>query len=505
MMIQANHDTPLFTRNRLHYKPPSFPRIDQHEILYDFSTQNDFNPNLSNTSASAVVTSTTSTSYTLFIVAFLKSLFDRIKVILATKSSSNPRGAEDSHQDEPLLQEDKFDTSTPPEALEVSRYEKSESKEPRSVNILPSDLSVITISDSSQDNLYQSIFQVDSDEELEGEGQYGTNLTIDHKAGHYNDWSVSTSRHANYSFLPIIDDVYSDILKPLDEYDKVVSKFYTPFRPVPKARYSVTDAVLSAIPSKLLTNFLKKERESIQNLIHKERTALRAVVTPLTPDQLQMVELYWRAGRSSQHIVSGFSIDITTKDLLTLSDRQWLNDNVIDFYLNLVTELTDLVYCWTTHFFTTLKKNGYKGVARWAKRRKINVMTMDTIVVPINSMNTHWSVAVIDNFNKTISYFDSLSSGGNLHAVQLLDQYMRNEAERLNVPPHKYDLQPSMKTPQQQNGFDCGVFTCTVSKYIAKKAPLLFSQKDMHTIRRRMAYEIVHKTLLPEGNLSPNL
>lgn len=346
---------------------------------------------------------------------------------------------------------------------------------------------------------------VDSDEELEGEGQYGTNLTIDHKAGHYNDWSASTFRHANYSFLPIIDDVYSDILKPLDEYDKVVSKFYTPFRPVPKARYSVTDAVLSAVPSKLLTNFLKKERESIQNLIHKERTALRAVVTPLTPDQLQMVELYWRAGRSSQHIVSGFSIDITTKDLLTLSDRQWLNDNVIDFYLNLVTELTDLVYCWTTHFFTTLKKNGYKGVARWAKRRKINVMTMDTIVVPINSMNTHWSVAVIDNFNKTISYFDSLSSGGNLHAVQLLDQYMRNEAERLNVPPHKYDLQPSMKTPQQQNGFDCGVFTCTVSKYIAKKAPLLFSQKDMHTIRRRMAYEIVHKTLLPEGNLSPNL
>lgn len=485
----------------MHYRPPPGPRKASLGILYDFSGQNEANSNLNHPRKSSPSNSFASTSYTLLIIAFLKSLLERIKLWAGSPRDRHPSPEESDqvHEDQtPLLQEEAIAESPVPAEKAKAPHDDSHR---RPLNFLPSDLNVSVV-EPPLDNLYESVFNVDSDDEVDGIDQYGTNLTI---APRDTEWVTNMTRTPDYFSYPIVDNLYSEILKPLDEYDTVVSKFYTPFRPVPKAKYSVTDAVLSAIPSTLLTSFLKKERDFIQDLVTKERTAVRTVVAPLTKDQLRIVEQYWRAGRSSKHIVSAFSIDITTKDLLTLADCQWLNDNIIDFYLNLVMELDDLVYCWTTHFFTTLKKNGYKGVARWAKRRKINVMELNTIVVPINSMNTHWSVAVIDNVQKTISYYDSLSSGGNLHALQLLEQYMLSEADRLNVSAQKYSLQPSMKTPQQQNGYDCGVFTCTVSKCIAHNTPLLFSQKDMHTIRRRMAYEIITKRLLPEGNLGPNL
>lgn len=491
-------DLPLFTRNRLHYKPPQLPkRAPPPEIVYDFSKENERTTDNLNPVAETPLP-VISTAYTLLIIAFFKSLLGKLLSFPLFRSKEDLSG-EVHIENTPELE---IQSEPKPQLLSLHNEEKIEST-PEPANILPSDLSIMSINEGPTLNLYESMLELDSSEEDIGGGdQYGTNLTITQNYTRNSDWS--TLRTHDFSAFTQQDELYSDILKPLDEYDVAISKFYTPFRPVPKAHYTVTDAVLSAIPSSL-TNFLKKERDSIQDLITKERTATKPTLVPLSKEQLLVVERHWRAGRSTLTVVSAFSIDITCRDLLTLADRQWLNDNVIDFYLNLVTEQNDLVYCWTTHFFTTLKKNGYKGVARWAKRRKINVMEMNTVVVPINSMNTHWAVAVVDNVLHTISYYDSLSSNGNLPAVELLSHYMLQEAERLNVPAKEYSLHPNMKTPQQQNGYDCGVFTCTVAKCIALKVPLLFSQKDMQNIRRRMAFEIVQKNLLPEGDVRPNL
>lgn len=507
---------PLLTRNRLHYQPPCFgPKRVTPEIVYDFSVPPHLEPEHQPSLATLL------TSYTLLILAFLRGILSRLTLTvfgeLRLRPSSLDREVVETSQkievvedisDEPQspLEEKKpgglprsseghnsFQDQKSPQNLDGTLVQSAQTQ---SENILPSDLSIISVSNGP--NIYESILQIDSDDEIEGEGQYGTNLTITNHSNHmFRDWQFSnTSAMLHSVFEP--NDV-SDILKPLDDYDVAISKFYTPFRPVPLPKYTVTDAVLSAIPSSFRTSFLKKERDHIQELVSKERSASRSAVVPLNREQLLVVEKFWRAGRSSQPVVSAFSIDITCKDLLTLADGQWLNDNVIDFYLNLVTELQERVYCWTTHFYTTLKKNGYKGVARWAKRRKINVVDMKTVIVPINSMNTHWAVAVVDNEQHTISYYDSLGSNGNRAAVELLEHYMQQEAERLGVPVHQYRLSPNMKTPQQQNGYDCGVFTCTVAKFIALSSPLLFSQKDMPVIRRRMAFEIVQKNLLADS------
>ncbi|OBA21812.1 cysteine proteinase, partial [Metschnikowia bicuspidata var. bicuspidata NRRL YB-4993] len=285
-------------------------------------------------------------------------------------------------------------------------------------------------------------------------------------------------------------------LPTLDEYDKVIRNFYTPIRPVPPPKYSLTDAMLAAIPSYDFSQFLRKERERIQAVIFLERKASQSKIKPLSDSQLAIVESKWKARNTNERIVSDFSIDITVKDIQTLKDSSWLNDNVIDFYLNLVAARSTGIFCWTTHFFSTLKSKGYQGVARWAKRKKVNLLEKDLVIVPINIMSTHWALAVIDNQAKLISYYDSLASRGNLKALQLLSEYMSKESERLLMPQIAYTLHANVKTPQQQNGFDCGVFTCTVAKCLSEQLPLSFSQKDMRLIRRRMAYEIINNNLL---------
>lgn len=51
-------------------------------------------------------------------------------------------------------------------------------------------------------------------------------------------------------------------------------------------------------------------------------------------------------------------------------------------------------------------------------------------------------------------------------------------------------------TPQQENGFDCGVFTCQILRAVSRgDQTFVFSQKDMSYLRRRMIWEIGHAKL----------
>lgn len=47
------------------------------------------------------------------------------------------------------------------------------------------------------------------------------------------------------------------------------------------------------------------------------------------------------------------------------------------------------------------------------------------------------------------------------------------------------------ETPQQENGYDCGVFTCQILETLSRgEESFNFSQKDMPYLRQRMVWEI---------------
>lgn len=479
-LFSMNLTNPLSTRNRIHYAPPSRPRHDP-EITYDLHTEPE-EPQQEKPQrfSKDAIYHLISTTYSLLIIAFFKTLVDKVKKKIE------------------------------PKAEPVETHVEPAKPEPKPTPTAPT--IPLTFSSVRNPDPYASLFLVDSDEELEETGQYGTSLAISRnkfkarsEEDHANHILNSTSILPNRSLDSDIQaDTASDFFspsKPTDEYDAAVSKFYQPFKPLPSQKKTLTETILAGFP--LVTSVLRDEQKKIQDLITTERKSLVSVVPPLAKDQLNIVQSYWGSRNSSGQVASAYSIDLTVRDLSTLADGQWLNDNVIDFYLNMVTDQNKLVYCWTTHFFSTLKQKGYQGVARWAKRRKINLFEKDKVIVPINIMSTHWALAVINNKKHTISYFDSLASRGNIAAVELLQTYMTKEAERLLLPPIDYNLIAGEKTPQQQNGFDCGVFTCTVAKFVSRDQPLGFGQQDMRNIRRRMAYEIILQTLL-DNPLAPS-
>jgi hypothetical protein len=258
---------------------------------------------------------------------------------------------------------------------------------------------------------------------------------------------------------------------------------------------------------------INRKRKSLQEQIEQLRLGDDKEVReqPLDQDSLQLVEKYWNTrGRHNdgQIIGTAFKVDVQVGDIKTLSDGAWLNDNVIDFYLSLVTEKANSEgkcksFAFSTHFYSKLDSPaGYKSVARWAKRKGIDVTTVDYVFVPINRNGNHWCLVVINNKQQKLQYYDSMNGNGE-RALVVLRDYMIAEADRIYANKHdehearynRYQMLPRCRCPQQANGYDCGVFTCKNVELLSQDRPLNYLQQDMRLVRRRMAYDILQTVL----------
>ncbi|KAM8977555.1 sentrin-specific protease 1 [Pelodytes ibericus] len=206
-------------------------------------------------------------------------------------------------------------------------------------------------------------------------------------------------------------------------------------------------------------------------------------------------------GSQDQVLSDGFRLTITRKDIMTLNNLNWLNDEVINFYMNLLMERSKRkgypkVHAFNTFFFPKLK-SGYQAVKRWTK--KVDIFSMNILLVPIH-LGVHWCLAVIDFRKKSVTYYDSMG-GLNNEACRLLLQYLKQES--LDKKGVCFDSngwvltsKRSEEMPQQMNGSDCGMFACKYADYITKDKPITFTQRHMPYFRKRMVWEILHQKLL---------
>ena len=137
----------------------------------------------------------------------------------------------------------------------------------------------------------------------------------------------------------------------------------------------------------------------------------------------------------------------------------------------------------------------YKNVKRWSKKVPgKDVFNLKYIVCPINLDNLHWTSAVIFVEEKKIQYYDSM--GGTIHAkLEGLLRYLKDEHKAkkgAEMDTSEWELVPcASDTPQQRNGFDCGVFTCMFADFVSKDCPLVFSQDHIDQCRERIALSIM--------------
>ncbi|XP_059727844.1 sentrin-specific protease 1 isoform X2 [Haemorhous mexicanus] len=124
----------------------------------------------------------------------------------------------------------------------------------------------------------------------------------------------------------------------------------------------------------------------------------------ITEEMEKEIRGLFRAGNQDEVLSEAFRLTITRKDIQTLNNLNWLNDEIINFYMNLLMERSrqqplPALHAFNTFFFTKLRSGGYPAVRRWTKA--VDIFSVDLLLVPIH-LGLHWCLAVVDFRKKGI-------------------------------------------------------------------------------------------------------
>lgn len=208
-------------------------------------------------------------------------------------------------------------------------------------------------------------------------------------------------------------------------------------------------------------------------------------------------------GSEQEVVVRGFNMEIKRLDILKVTGTEWLGDEAINFYMNLLKEREERYpgcylkcHFFNTFFYNMLSSRGYdySRVRRWTL--KFDVFALDKVIIPVH-MGAHWCLSVINFRLKRVEYYDSMG-GRNIECLKKLERYIQDEYQnKKKCGP--YDMTgwkrytPGHSVPQQANGYDCGMFMCKFADCSARGEEFDFSQRDMRYFRKRMILEIITK------------
>lgn len=241
----------------------------------------------------------------------------------------------------------------------------------------------------------------------------------------------------------------------------------------------------------------------------RRQQLLLARKQPLNEEESRSATSTINGPRTHEVVIDKFNIDMTRYKIGCLRRATWLNDEVVNFYMSMLQERDERLCTETpgrlsSHYFSSffltklLERDtyNYSNVKRWTK--KFDVLSKDKIFCPVNISNTHWTMAVVFVQRKEIVYYDSMSASGQRY-LQALLRWIKDDAKDkkqidLDVSEWKLiDRQPNV--PQQENGYDCGVFCITCADYVSDDLPLDYDQDYVTENRTRIAAAILRGSL----------
>ncbi|XP_075062256.1 sentrin-specific protease 3 [Mixophyes fleayi] len=182
---------------------------------------------------------------------------------------------------------------------------------------------------------------------------------------------------------------------------------------------------------------------------------------------------------------------LSMDDLGTLYGQNWLNDQIMNMYGDLVMDaVPEKVHFFNSFFYDKLRTKGYEGVKRWTKN--VDIFNKQFLLIPIH-LEVHWSLICVDVLKRTITYFDSQRTL-NRRCPKHIAKYLQAEAvkkERLEYVNGWKGLF-KMNVARQNNDSDCGAFVLQYCKFLALELPFTFGQQDMPKLRRQMYKELCH-------------
>jgi sentrin-specific protease 1 len=208
-------------------------------------------------------------------------------------------------------------------------------------------------------------------------------------------------------------------------------------------------------------------------------------------------------------LVNAFNIKIMKSDIISLHFNNetkrfnYLNDNIVDFYLQLlaycqsnkkITQISS--YNFTKHF---LNKNMTSNLDDKRLKFMTDLFKVNYLLIPICN-NLHWTLIWIDMDLRAVYYLNSLCSVENFDFVKkcfngVKDLLKRSYAvysdqTKVTLDLNDWKFSKFKNLPQQNNGYDCGAFICMFARCICFDLEINFKQDDISNCRLLIEEEI---------------
>ncbi|KAH9258128.1 hypothetical protein BASA81_003691 [Batrachochytrium salamandrivorans] len=196
-------------------------------------------------------------------------------------------------------------------------------------------------------------------------------------------------------------------------------------------------------------------------------------------------------------LARGFGAELTRENLRRLRVEGWLDDEIINFEMNLLQQQVEQsgVLCLSTFFYTKLTEGNrvrFDLVENWkCNGKKISLNAHRQVLIPVYlATEKHWVLVEIDLLARELFLLDSMAKegGGGQVVLENLGQW----AERQTG--WRFTLFRA-KCQQQSNGSDCGVFVIAFAwQHLTGAAAI-----DTHAWRRRILLDLVRYNEEEEG------
>ncbi|XP_039833070.1 ubiquitin-like-specific protease 1D isoform X3 [Panicum virgatum] len=159
-------------------------------------------------------------------------------------------------------------------------------------------------------------------------------------------------------------------------------------------------------------------------------------------------------------------------------------------------------HIFNTYFFNKLEDFASKGsevdsadcflkLRRWWKG--VDIFRKDYILFPVHA-DAHWSLVIVcmpakeDHSGPMVLHLDSLK--GQVHQSKnifiVVDRFLKTEWMHLNGKNlTRKIVKKSINVPQQENGYDCGLFALFYMERFIQEAPDRFCRKDLSMFGKR--------------------
>lgn len=238
--------------------------------------------------------------------------------------------------------------------------------------------------------------------------------------------------------------------------------------------------------------------------------------------------------RSVQNFCRGYcgaggigGIDINPQSFASLRDSEWLTDQIIQGYMCMIMkrcrvnqakkQKVPLVVAYSTFVVETLRRPEQQSQRVLIKMNDqikswfpgMTLLDMDWVFMPIHT-GSHWFLIAASPVRHEIRIYDSLEGYGPSARLvkevvpKLINAFHNTYLQKHNnhSHPREWKVLVDEKAPKQDNGFDCGIFTCMVADCLSRNfgggqnMHVAFNQGMVPWARKYMTLSILREELL---------